>query len=139
MKLEYMRFIFSKKSWMNNQQHILDWGKRLHGTKTTQWAGSDRLQKSPKSLLSALQFMYISQISTHIVWVRSFRPFWNHKKNSSNRRTSKESFKTIRARPENFKNIFLLIKKMEYSFPIFCFDFVTNYYQSNYFVINNHL
>jgi len=53
-----------------------------------QWAGSDRLQKPAKSLLSALQLMSISQIMTQ----KSFRPFLNRKKISSNRRTSKESF-----------------------------------------------
>ena len=35
----------------------------------------------------------------------------NHKKNSSNRRTSKESFWPIRPRPENFEMIHLLISK----------------------------
>ena len=41
---------------------------------STPRAGSDRLQKSAKSLLSALQLMSISQISTQKLWIRSFRP-----------------------------------------------------------------
>ena len=67
-----------------------------HGfSDSTPRAGSNRLQKSAKSLLSALKLMsIISQISTRRqkVWVWSFRPFLNRKKKSSNRRTSKESF-----------------------------------------------
>ena len=42
---------------------------------STPRAGGDKLQKSGKSLLSALQLMSISQIRTPKVLVRSFRPF----------------------------------------------------------------
>jgi len=42
---------------------------------TPQRAGSDRLQKSAKSLLSALQLIFISQISTQQYGSDNFYPF----------------------------------------------------------------
>jgi len=38
-----------------------------------------------------------------------------------------------------FKLYFCTFQKNEISFSNFSFDFVTIYYQSNYFLINNHL
>ena len=50
--------------------------QQQHGfSDSTPRAGSDRLQKSAKSLLSALQLMYISQISTQKYWSGNFDPF----------------------------------------------------------------
>ena len=73
-----------RKEFMEQQQH------GFSGSMPR--AGIDRLQKSAKSLLIALQLMLISQINSPKVWVRSFRPVLSHKKNSSYRKTSKESF-----------------------------------------------
>ena len=71
---------FRIKDFMEKQQHVY--------SDSTPRVGSDRLQKSAKGLLSALQLMSVfSQIST-----QKYGPFLNRKKNSSNRMTSKESF-----------------------------------------------
>ena len=52
---------------MKQQQHCL--------SDLTPRAGSDRLKKSAKSLLSALQLMSISQISTQKYGSGHFNPF----------------------------------------------------------------
>ena len=65
-----------KKDFMEQLQHGF--------SDSTPRAGSNRLQKSAKSLLSALNLMsIIRQISTQRpkVWVWSFRPFLNRRKN----------------------------------------------------------
>ena len=50
--------------------------QQQHGfSDSTPRAGSDRLQKSAKSLLSALQLMSISQISTQKYGSGHFDPF----------------------------------------------------------------
>ena len=66
--------------------------QQQHGfSDSTPRAGSDRLQKSSKSLLIALQLMSISHIGTQKYGSGHYDPII-HKKNSSNRRTSKDSF-----------------------------------------------
>ena len=75
--------IFTLKDFIEQQQHGF--------SDSTPRAGSDRLQKSAKSLLSALQLMSINQISTQKYGSGNSTRL-NHKKNSSNRMTSKESF-----------------------------------------------
>ena len=65
-----------KKDFMEQLQHGF--------SDSTPRAGSNRLQKSAKSLLSELNLMsIIRQISTQRpkVWVWSFRPFLNRRKN----------------------------------------------------------
>ena len=108
---------------------------------STPRAGGDKLQKSGKSLLSALQLISISQIRTPKVLVRSFRPL-NCKKISSNRRSSKE-LRIHSDQSEDFLRIlklhFYLILKNLIIFSNFSFDFINNYYRSNYFVVNNPL
>jgi len=74
-------------------------------------AGSDRSQKSTKSVINALELLSISQISTQKYLSGHLDPFLNCKKFSSNRRTSKESFWSIRGSPENVEIIFLLNSK----------------------------
>ena len=61
-------FIFAgRKDFMEQQQHGF--------SDSTPRTGSDRLQKSAKSLLSALQLMSISQISTQKYGSGHFDPF----------------------------------------------------------------
>ena len=77
--------------------------KRIHGTTTcnkwlTQKAVSDRLQKSKKNSISALQLISISQISTQKYGSGHFDPFQIAGK-----------FRPIR--PENVEIIFLLNSK----------------------------
>ena len=55
--------------------------QQQHGfSDSTPRAGSDILQKSTKSLLSALQLLSISQISTQKYWPGHFGPFLKGKK-----------------------------------------------------------
>ena len=55
------------KDFMEQQQHGV--------SDSTPRASSERLQKSAKSLLSALQLMSISQFSTQKYWSGHFDPF----------------------------------------------------------------
>ena len=84
---------------MEQQQHGL--------RELTPRAGSDRLQKSAKSLLRALQLLSISQISTQKYGSGRSGHYYplNSKKNSSNR-----IILQIRRRPENLKLYFKRIK-----------------------------
>jgi len=63
--------------------------QQQHGfSDSTPRAGSDRLQKSAKSLLSALQLMSISQISTQKYGSGHFDPFYITRKILTNQSTS---------------------------------------------------
>ena len=101
-------------------------------------AGSDRLQKSAKSLLGVLQLMSISKISTQRYGSGHFDPFQIARKirqlGDRLRNQSGQSEDVLRI----LKLYFCLFQKSSNNFcPIFSFDFVTSYYQSNYFLINN--
>ena len=124
--------IFSNlKVFMEQQKHSF--------SDSTPRVGSDRLQKSSKSLLCALQIMSISQISTQKYGSGHFDPFWIARKF----RPIGERLRNHADKSEHFLRIlelyFCLLHKNEIIFSHFSFDFVTNYYQSNYVLINNHL
>ena len=109
---------------MEQQQHGM--------SDLTPRAGSDRLLKSSKSLLSALQLMFIlCQINTQkygsgnfdtfeiAIKIRSIvGPLRNHSDQSEHV-------------PRILKLYFCLFQRMKYFFPIFSSDFVMYYYQSN--------
>ena len=99
---------------------------------------SDRVQNSAKSLLSALQLMSICQNSIQgMGQVISTR--FKSQENSSNRRTSKESFWPIRARPENFEIICLLMSKEWNDFAEFFLSILQLIIiKAIFYLINNH-
>ena len=111
-----------------------------HGySDSTPRAGSDRLQKLAKRLLSALQLMSISQISTQKYESGHFDPFLITRKfcliGGRRRIQSDQSEHVLRI----LKLYFCLFQKNEIIFSNFSFDSVTNYYQSNLFIMYNHL
>ena len=108
---------------------------------STPRAGGDKLQKSGKSLqLITINIHKSNQNPKSIGQVIS--SLLNCKKISSNRRSSKE-LRIHSDQSEDFLRIlklhFYLILKNLIIFSNFSFDFVNNYYRSNYFVVNNPL
>jgi len=99
-----------------------------HGfSDSTPREGSDKLQKSAKSLLKHYNYCPLVKQAPKSMG-HAILPVLNHKKNPSNKRTSKKSF---------WIYIFAYLKLN--NFLIFSFFTVTNYFQSNCFLINNHL
>ena len=94
--------------------------QQQHGfSDSTPRAGSDRLQKSPKSLLSALQLISISQTNNHKYGSGHFDPLKITRK-----------IRPIGGRLRNHSDqseLFAYFKRIKSFFNIFSFDSVTNY------------